>query len=88
MFIRWHENNPFMKSGVVIIITGGIMVLAGLFLFYIVQITPQIEPFFRTIKHTGTFVGLLGMGVTLAGILLYLINRNQPQIQQDFDVKK
>jgi hypothetical protein len=39
-------------------------------------------------KHAGTFVGLLGIGVTLAGVLLYLINRNQPQIQQDFDVKE
>ena len=76
-----------MKSGIGIIIAGGIMVLSGLILFYVVQISPQIEPFFKTIKHTGTFVGLLGMGVTLAGILLYLINRNQPQIQQDFDTK-
>jgi len=76
-----------MKSGIVIIIAGGIMVLSGLILFYVVQISPQIEPFFKTMKHTGTFVGLLGMGVTLAGILLYLINRNQPQIQRDFDTK-
>jgi len=76
-----------MKSGIVIIIAGGIMVLSGLILFYVVQISPQIEPFFKTMKHTGTFIGLLGMGVTLAGILLYLINRNQPQIQRDFDTK-
>jgi len=62
------------------------MVICGLILFYAVQINPQIEPFFRTIKHSGTFIGLLGIGVTLAGILLYLINRNQPQIQEDFDV--
>ena len=85
MFISWHKNSSLMKSGIAIIIAGGIMILSGLFLFYVVQITPQIEPFFRTIKHAGTFVGLLGMGVTLAGILLYLINRNQPQIQRDFD---
>ena len=62
------------------------MVICGLILFYAVQNNPQIEPFFRTIKHSGTFIGLLGIGVTLAGILLYLINRNQPQIQEDFDV--
>jgi len=62
------------------------MVICGLILFYAVQSNPQIEPFFRTIKHSGTFIGLLGIGVTLAGILLYLINRNQPQIQEDFDV--
>ena len=77
-----------MRSGIAIMIAGGVMVLSGLILFYVVQITPEIEPFFRTIKHAGTFVGLLGIGVTLAGILLYLINRNQPQIQQDFDVKE
>ncbi|MCE9653292.1 MAG: hypothetical protein K8Q89_09630 [Nitrosarchaeum sp.] len=76
-----------MKSGIVIIIAGGSMVICGLILFYAVQISPEIEPFFKTIKHAGTFVGLLGIGVTLAGILLYLINRNQPQIQSDFDVK-
>ena len=77
-----------MKSGIVIIIAGCIMVASGLILFYAVQMSPEIEPFFRTMKHTGTFVGLLGIGVTLAGVLLYLINRNQPQIQQDFDVKE
>jgi len=75
-----------MKSGIVIIIVGGSMVICGLILFYAVQISPEIEPFFKTIKHAGTFMGLLGIGVTLAGILLYLINRNQPQIQSNFDV--
>ncbi len=76
-----------MKSGVVIIVAGVIMVICGLVLFYAVQSSPQIESFFRTIKHAGTFIGLLGMGVTLAGVLLYLINRNQPQIQ-DSDVRE
>jgi len=76
-----------MKSDVVIIVTGVIMILCGLVLFYAVQSSPQIESFFRTIRHAGTFIGLLGMGVTLAGVLLYLINRNQPQIQ-DFDVRE
>ena len=75
-----------MKSGVAIIVAGGIMVICGLGLFYAVQSSPQIESFFRTIKHAGTFIGLLGIGVTLAGVLLYLINRNQPQIQESFDV--
>lgn len=75
-----------MKSGVVIIATGVIMVICGLILFYAVKSSPQIEPFFRTINHAGTFIGLLGIGVTLAGILLYLINRNPTQIQEDFDV--
>ena len=76
-----------MKSDVVIIVTGVIMILCGLVLFYAVQSSPQIESFFRTIRHAGTFIGLLGMGVTLAGVLLYLINRNQPQIQ-DFDLRE
>ena len=76
-----------MKSGAVIIVAGVIMILCGLVLFYAVQSSPQIESFFRTIRHAGTFIGLLGMGVTLAGVLLYLINRNQPQIQ-DFDVRE
>lgn len=76
-----------MKSDVVIIVTGVIMISCGLVMFYAVQSSPQIESFFRTIRHTGTFIGLLGMGVTLAGVLLYLINRNQPQIQ-DFDVRE
>ncbi len=76
-----------MKSDVVIIVAGVIMILCGLVLFYAVQSSPQIESFFRTIRHAGTFIGLLGMGVTLAGVLLYLINRNQPQIQ-DFDLRE
>lgn len=74
-----------MKSSIIIFAVGLIMVICGLILFYAIQSNPQIESFFRTIKHTGTFVGLLGIGVSIAGILLYLINRNQPQIQ-DFDV--
>ena len=76
-----------MKSGVVIIVAGVIMIICGLVLFYAVQSSPQIESFFRTIRHAGTFIGYLGMGITLAGVLLYLINRNQPQIQ-DFDVRE
>lgn len=75
-----------MKSGDAIIVAGVIMVICGLVLFYVVQSSLQIESFFRTIKHAGTFIGLLGIGVTLAGGLLYLINRNQPQIQENFDV--
>ncbi|HSB84472.1 MAG TPA: hypothetical protein VLD64_08310 [Nitrosarchaeum sp.] len=76
-----------MKSGIVIIITGGTMVICGLILFYAIQASPEIEPFLKTIRHAGTFVGLLGIGVTLAGILLYLINRNQPLIQSDSDTR-
>lgn len=74
-----------MRSDVAIIVAGGIMVILGLVLFYTIQSSPQIESFFRTIRHAGTFIGLLGMGVTLAGVLLYLINKNQPHIQEKFD---
>lgn len=68
-----------------IVVSGVIMVVCGLVMFYAIQGSVQSEPFLRTIKHAGTFIGLLGIGVTLAGILLYLINRGQPQIQEDFD---
>jgi len=77
-----------MKSGVLIIVSGGVMVICGLIMFYGIQSIPQIEPgqkdFFRAIKHAGTFIGLLGIGVTLAGFLLYLINRNQAPIHEDY----
>ncbi len=74
-----------MKSGIPIVIIGGIMFILGLIMFYSIELG-QTDPLLRMIKHTGTFVGLGGMGVTLAGILIYLINRNQPPIQESFDV--
>jgi len=49
---------------------------------------PGTDNFIRTFKHAGTFIGLMGIGVTVAGILLYLINRGQstkPE-QTSFDV--
>lgn len=67
-----------MKSGTVIITIGSVMVILGLVLFYLIQVNTDSEPMFRSIKHAGTFIGLMGIGVTIAGILLYLINRNQP----------
>lgn len=76
-----------MKSGIGIIIIGAIMVMSGLILFYAIQSNTQTEPFLRTLRHAGTFIGLLGIGFTLAGILLYLINRSPPQISEDFDTK-
>jgi hypothetical protein len=84
VFINWHVDNQSMRSGTIIIFTGVIMITVGLLLFYTIQGT-QIEPIFRSIKHTGTFIGLLGIGITLAGLLLYLINRNQPQIKEEFE---
>ena len=62
------------------------MVVLGLALFYSIQSGPDIDSILKTIKHAGTFVGLMGIGVTMAGILLYLINRNQPTLEKDYDV--
>ena len=74
-----------MKVGVIVIIIGAIMFVAGLILFYSIELG-QTDPVLRFIKNIGTFIGLSGMGVTLAGILLYLINKNEPPIKEYYDV--
>ena len=74
-----------MKTGKLVIIIGIAMFGVGLVMYYSIAIG-QIDPVLRTIKNTGTFVGLAGIGVTLAGILLYLIARNEPPITEDFDI--
>ncbi len=74
-----------MKPGMLIIIIGIAMFIAGLVLFYSIELG-QTDPVLRFIKNVGTFVGLSGMGVTLAGILLYLINKNESTIKESFDV--
>ena len=61
------------------------MIITGAVAFYSIQSSPDVKPILRAIKHTGTFVGLMGIGVMVAGILLYLINRSQPRIQENFD---
>ncbi|HXW03454.1 MAG TPA: hypothetical protein VD651_04250 [Nitrosarchaeum sp.] len=77
-----------MKSGKMIIIAGGIMILFGLILFYGIQGVPSADPdekkFFSAIKHTGTFTGLLGIGVSIAGFLLYIMNRKPAPIIEDY----
>ena len=73
-----------MKMGIMIIIIGFIMFIAGLIMFYSIELG-QIDPLLRTVKNTGTFIGLSGMGVTLAGILLYLINRNELSMAETYD---
>ncbi len=75
-----------MKMWIVTIVTGCIMFIVGLIMFYSIELG-QIDPLLRVIKNTGTFIGLSGMGVTLAGILLYLINRNESPIAETFDTK-
>ena len=74
-----------MKMGILIVIVGIAMFASGLVMFHSIELG-QTEPLLRFIKNTGTFVGISGMGVTLAGILLHLINKNQPPIQENFDV--
>ena len=74
-----------MKPGMLFIIIGAIMFVAGLILFYSIELG-QTDPVLRFIKNIGTFIGLSGMGVTLAGILLYLINKNEPPIKEYYDV--
>lgn len=66
-----------MNRGKAIILAGIIMTASGLVAFYSIQPGLSTDEGFRMIKHAGTFVGLMGIGVTIAGILLHLINRNQ-----------
>jgi len=74
-----------MKPGRLLVIIGIMMFIAGLVLFYSIELG-QTDSVLRFIKNVGTFVGLSGMGVTLAGILLYLINKKEPPIKENFDV--
>ena len=74
-----------MKSGTAIIVAGFVLVVMGLIMFYSIPSGPDLDDSLRSIKHGGTFVGLMGIGVTMAGILLYLINRNQSPVQESLD---
>ena len=74
-----------MKMGIGLMLTGGIMFISGLIMYYSIELG-QTDSLLRLIKNSGTFIGLSGIGVTLAGILLYLINRNEAPIQEQFDV--
>ena len=71
-----------MRTGTIISGIGIIMFIAGLVAFYSIQDTQ--DEFFRSIKHTGTFVGLMGIGVTVAGILLYLTYKSNPEQEHTF----
>jgi hypothetical protein len=75
-----------MKGETAIILTGIIMIISGLGLFYSIQNSPDLDQLFRQIKHAGTFVGLMGIGVMMAGILLRLMEKEEVPIQEDFEV--
>ena len=75
-----------MKIGPILIILGLIMIICGLVLFYSIPSDLNLDDFVRSLKHGGTFVGLMGIGVFMAGLLLYLIGREEPQFQKDFGV--
>ncbi|MDH3313442.1 MAG: hypothetical protein OEM28_09905 [Nitrosopumilus sp.] len=74
-----------MKTGFLVIVIGIVMFTFGLVMFYSIELG-QTDPFLRLIKNIGTFIGLVGMGVTLAGILLNLISKSKQPIQENFDV--
>ncbi len=75
-----------MKSESAIIMSGIIMFISGLALFYSIQNDPDLDQLLRNAKHGGTFVGLMGIGVMLAGFLLRLMGREQPPIEENYDV--
>ena len=75
-----------MKTGSPLIIIGTIMFIIGLVLFYSIQMG-QMDSDLRLVKNMGTFVGLIGIGVTFAGIIIFLINRNAPPIQENLDIE-
>lgn len=78
-----HRFN--MKSELVIIISGIIMVFSGFTLFNYFENMSNLDPLSRYTQHGGMFVGLLGIGVTIAGILLRLMKREESPIQENFD---
>lgn len=75
-----------MKSELVIILSGIIMVFSGFLLFYSMENSSNFDDISRYAKHGGIFLGLLGIGVTIAGILLRLMDREQPSIQENTDI--
>ena len=75
-----------MKVGIAIMVFGIIMIISGLLLFYSIPTDPSLDDSLRSLKHGGTFVGLMGIGIVMAGILLRLMGREESPIQEDFGV--
>ena len=65
---------------------GIIMIIFGLVLFYSIPTDPGLDDSLRSLKHGGTFVGLMGIGIVMAGVLLRLMGREESPIQEDFGV--
>lgn len=72
-----------MKSGKALILAGIIMIVIGIGLFYSIQNNPELDELLRYLKHGGTFVGLMGIGVIMAGILLFLMGREEPSFEKN-----
>lgn len=64
-----------MNGSTAIIISGIAMIIGGFVAFYGFQ--GSLDSLSTAIRHGGTFVGLMGIGVVIAGVLLYLVNRPQ-----------
>jgi hypothetical protein len=75
-----------MKSGTALILSGIVMLVIGLGFFYSIQNNPDLDELLRYLKHGGTFVGLMGIGVIMAGILLYLMGKEETPIEENYDV--
>jgi hypothetical protein len=75
-----------VKGESVIIMTGISMIISGIVLFYSIQNNSDLDYLLSQLKHGGTFVGLMGIGVTIAGVLLRLMEKEEIPIQEDFDV--
>jgi len=74
-----------MKLNSVITISGILLIVCGLVLFYSLQNIPDLDPELKALKHLGTFAGLSGIGVVIAGILLMLTSRQSSSIQENFE---
>ncbi len=75
-----------MRIEIAIMVFGIIMIISGLVLFYSIPTDPGLDDSLRSLKHGGTFVGLMGIGIVMAGVLLRLMGREESPIQEDFGV--
>lgn len=75
-----------MRIGTAMILLGIVMMIIGSGLFYSIQNSPYLEELLQYLKHGGTFVGLMGIGVIMAGILLFLMGREETPIEENHGV--